>query len=398
MKILVVADGHYHKNDKGEVFAESTYDYTFYKRYLDVFDEVYAIVRMKEGGDVPKNSKPCNGENVHFLPVPASKGVFEYFKSAFKTRALIKEYIKDFDCAIFRVTGVIPNAVERQYRKTKKAYAAEVVVDPWEYFAKGTVTGITRPFVRLGWRIALKKICKKANGVSYVTEKYLQERYPCRAILGDKDGFTESYSSVELPDDTFASPRKHTKKDKIVISHVTNSFTTFGKGHVPLMKALKKLKDRGYTAEAVFVGDGPLKPQFEEIAKELGVAENITFTGRLANGNEVRKVIKNSDIFVFPTMAEGLPRVVLEAMAEGLPVISSPVCGIPEILQKSCLVEYEDSKGYADTIERLINNPEEMDRLSEENLSVAHKFSSSRLQEKRISFYKKLRECVENKK
>lgn len=395
MKVLVVADGHYYMDKSGRVYADSTYDYDFYKRYLDVFDEVAAVVRMDTESEIPKRAKLCSGEGVTFMSVPPSKGVAQYFKSVFKTKALIKKYIQDFDCAIFRVTGVIPNAVAKQYMKTGRKYAAEVVVDPWGYFSKGTVTGITRPLVRIGWTAALKKICRRAIGVSYVTERYLQKHYPCKALLGKAGYFTSSYSSVELPDDTFKEPRLHTKKDKYVISHVTNSFTTYGKGHVPLMKAIGLLIKRGYDIDAVFVGDGPLKGNFEALARELGIDAHISFTGRLSNGNEVRKVITNSDLFVFPTRAEGLPRVVLEAMAEGLPVISAPVCGIPEILPEDCLVEYDDYEKLADTIGAVLDNPQKMDSLSKRNLEVSRQFSSSKLREQRKAFYRQLRESVE---
>ena len=91
-------------------------------------------------------------------------------------------------------------------------------------------------------------------------------------------------------------------------------------------------------------------------------------------------------------MAEGLPRCVLEAMAEGMPVLSSPVCGIPEILNEECLIPFDDPDGYADKIIELMNNPDEMTRLSKENLETALKFKNSALMKKRTSFYKKLRD------
>lgn len=386
MKLLVVADGHYYIDNRGNVYVESVFDYNFYKRYLTVFDEVYAIARTERIEEKTEKMKIASGQGVHFLTIPPTRGVKQYVLSFFRTRKLIKKYLKEFECAIFRVPGVVANLASSLYIKTKKPFAIEVVVDPWEYFAKGTIDGFTRPFVRCIWTYNLKKICKKANGVSYVTNNYLQKKYPCNS-----NAFTTSYSSVELADDKFAEPRKYKKKDKYIISHVANAFTGYGKGHIVLMDALKIVLDKGYNVDIWFVGDGPKRKEFEEYAVKLGIDMNVTFYGRLSSGELVREVISNSDMFVFPTKAEGLPRVLLEAMAEGLPAISSPVCGIPEILDDNCMVDFNDSEGYAKSIMQMIDNPAMMTEYSEKNIEVSKQYKRSILTEKRTDFYNTLR-------
>ena len=395
MKVLVVADGHYYIDKKENVYVESVFDYSFYARYLSVFDEVYAIVRAENVDEQPKGTKLASGDRVHFLPIPPTRGAKQYALNYRKTQRIVKEYIKDFELAIFRIPGAVANLVSSVYMKTGKQFAIEVVVDPWEYFAKGTVQGITRPFVRVFWTESLKRICKKAIGVSYVTQEYLQKKYPCQAHEGKEGYFTAAYSSVELPDDQFGESRVYAKKDKYIISHVANAFTGYGKGHIPLMNAAKIVIEQGYNVEIWFVGDGPLREEFINYAREIGISENVKFLGRMPSGADVRKKIRESDIFVFPTRAEGLPRVVLEAMAEGLPVISAPTCGIPEILPEECLVSYEDYAGYAEAIVRLINNPDIMTKYSMRNIDVAKEYKSSILNERRKAFYFKLRKSVE---
>lgn len=396
MKLLIVADGHYYIDKNKNVYVESVFDYSFYSRYLAAFDSVYAIVRAERVSAVPEGCKLASGKGVHFLPIPPSKGVKQYALNYFENQKLIKKYISRFECAIFRIPGVVANAVLKQYEKTGKPYAIEVVVDPWEYFAKGTVQGITRPFVRRVWTYSLKRSCMKANGVSYVTQGYLQKKYPCRAITTHEKGyFTSSYSSVELPDDKFGVAKKYEKKEKYIISHVANAFTGYGKGHITLMNAAKLVIAQGYDIEVWFVGDGPLRNEFERKARELGVSNSIKFLGRMPSGDVVRERIKESDLFVFPTRAEGLPRVVLEAMAEGIPVISSPVCGIPEILPQECLIDYDDYSGYANAIIKMIENPDIMSEQSSRNIDVSKNYRSSILNYRRREFYQRLRKMVE---
>lgn len=391
MKVLVVADGHYYIDVNNDIYVDSVFDYSFYARYLTAFDEVYAIIRAENVNEIPKGTKKASGKGVHFLPVPPSVGLVEHLKVLNSTRRLINQYIKDFDKAIIRVPGVIANQVYSQYIKdSNRKLALEVVVDPWEYFAPGTVKNITRPIFRYWWTRQLKEMCLQADGVSYVTQEYLQKLYPCKALLG-KGGFTGSYSSVELPDEDFKQPRVFQKKEKYTISHVAASFATMGKGHIPLMKALKVVREKGFDVSVEFIGDGPLKSYFMQYAKDLGISENVNFVGLLASGKAVRERIGSSDLFVFPTRAEGLPRVVLEAMAEGLPVISTPTCGIPEIISTDYLVPYEDYNLLASTIIKFIESPELMSEASVRNLEVSKRYSKSELMKKRSDFYNHLR-------
>ena len=148
MKLLVVADGHYFIDKNNHVYIESVFDYSFYARYLLVFEEVHAIVRAETVNDAPKGCKLASGSNVHFLPILASRGVKQYIRNYYKNQKLIKQYIKDFECVIFRIPGVVANMVLPAFEKLKKPYAIEIVVDPWEYFAKGTVQGFTRLLVQ----------------------------------------------------------------------------------------------------------------------------------------------------------------------------------------------------------------------------------------------------------
>ncbi len=391
MKLLLVADGHYYLDKQGNCYVESVFDYAFYARYLSVFEEVYALVRAQQVETAPATCKLASGPHVHFLPIPPSRGLKQFAKNYITNRRLIKEYVKLCDCAIFRVPGVVANTALPIFAKTGKPYALEVVVDPWEYFAKGTSGGFIRPIVRRVWTHNLKKMCLRALGVSYVTEFYLQKKYPCQALIDDKGpNFTASYSSVELPDDKFAQPKVYTPKKKYTIAHVANAFTGYGKGHVVLMQALQKVLAAGYDVDVWFVGAGPLRATFEQLAADLGIASHVTFWGRMASGAEVREKIRAADLFVFPTRAEGLPRVILEAMAEGIPAIASPVCGIPEILPPECLVAYDDVQGYAQAIIGLITHPDVMTAQSKRNIEVAKRYKSSILNTKRKGFYQKL--------
>lgn len=395
MDVLVVADGHYYMTPDGAVYADSVYDYNFYKRYLQAFDHVFAVVRTKHINEKPKGKKLSGGEGVTFLELPAYRGPIEYVKKYYSIAKCVKKYCKDYDCAVFRIPAATSNIFCKYYSRTGKPFAVEVVVDPWENFGpRASGNRLINAVVRRSWTGLVKKMCQKANGASYVTEHYLQKRYPPRALT-DNSAFTASYSSVELPDNSFARPRKWEAGQKtFYLSHVSNYFSGYGKGHMTLIKAVSIVQGHGYDVRIRFVGDGPKRVEFENYAKEMEIRDKVEFTGRLANGDEVRKVISSSDLFVLPTFAEGLPRVLLEAMAESLPCLSSPVCGIPEVLEGEFLFDFDDAEGFADGIERFINSPELMTREGRRNLNISKLFCSSALNQRRVQFYSKLREVA----
>ena len=394
--VLVVADGHYYRTPDNEVYVDSIYDYSFYKRYLNVFDHVYAVIRAKDVDVAPEGKKKSNGEGISFLFLPNYHGPYQYLQKYLQIRKCVKQFSEYGDCAIFRIPAATSNVFCKYYSKIGKPFAVEVVIDPWENFGPQTVGNpIINYIVRRNWTKLVKDMCQKANGASYVTSEYLQKHYPPRAYIENNSKyFTASYSSVELPDDSFAQPRKWSpSQKKFIIAHVSNYFSGYGKGHLVLMQTLKQIIENGYDVKIKFIGDGPKRKEFEEFANKLAISENIMFVGKLPNGNEVRKVMSSADIFVLPTLAEGLPRALLEAMAEGLPCLSSPVCGIPEVLEENFLVDFKDINKWVEKIEMFINNIELMNKENERNIKIAQNYSASILNSRRKSFYINLKNC-----
>lgn len=103
------------------------------------------------------------------------------------------------------------------------------------------------------------------------------------------------------------------------------------KGQLLLVEALARVRDRGVHCQVVFAGDGPLRPTLERLARELGVTDRITITGWI-DGGRVRQELADARALVLPSFAEGLPVVIMEALAMSRPVISTFVAGIPELV------------------------------------------------------------------
>jgi len=104
------------------------------------------------------------------------------------------------------------------------------------------------------------------------------------------------------------------------------------KGQMLLVSAAKMLQESGTNFEIVFVGDGPMRRKIEEAIQRSGLENKITITGWVP-GERVKVEIESARALVLPSFSEGLPVVIMEAMALGRPVISTYVAGIPELVQ-----------------------------------------------------------------
>lgn len=107
---------------------------------------------------------------------------------------------------------------------------------------------------------------------------------------------------------------------------------TPAKGQVLLVQACAQLRDAGVDFHLKFVGEGPDRARIEAAISAHRLQQHITLTGALTQDG-VRSALAKADVFVLPSLAEGIPVVLMEAMSSGVPCISSPVNGIPELIE-----------------------------------------------------------------
>jgi glycosyltransferase involved in cell wall biosynthesis len=117
--------------------------------------------------------------------------------------------------------------------------------------------------------------------------------------------------------------------DKKVFVYGTVGRLVETKGQIILLQAFAQISRECPQSWLVFAGDGRLESELRRLAAELGIQESVMFLG---HRHDIPEVLKAYDVFVLPSVAEGLPGALLEAMATGLPVIASRVGGVPEIL------------------------------------------------------------------
>ncbi|MDX6479908.1 MAG: hypothetical protein QOG85_418 [Gaiellaceae bacterium] len=145
------------------------------------------------------------------------------------------------------------------------------------------------------------------------------------------------------------------------------------KGHETLLRAAGALRDRGLDFSVRLVGEGPEWPKLQRLVHELNLSDRVIFLGPLSE-MEVRDEYESADIFALPCRKlpngdqDGLPNVVLEAMAHGLPVASTRLDGIAEAIvegESGLLVDQDDVPAFAEQLGRLIEDADFRQRIGE---------------------------------
>ena len=131
------------------------------------------------------------------------------------------------------------------------------------------------------------------------------------------------------------------------------------KGFTVLLDAMARLRDERVEAELVLVGDGPERATIEAAIARHGLADRVTLAGELPP-EAVRAQLREADIFCLPSFSEGLPVSIMEAMAAGVPVVTTWIAGIPELAENgvtAMTVPPARADALADALRRLIEDP-----------------------------------------
>ena len=398
MKALVLYELHFYRDVNGEYWSKRLVDYGFLDRYLSVFEEISICARVGYIDHAEKGMMKVSGPKVSFVELPDTQGINETLKKLPKMKKIFRKALMENDSLITRAPSMLVILLYSEIKKSKIIYSVDVALSGLNLIQKpGFVWNCVNHWIDR----RLMKICMEANGVSYVTEYVLQQKYPCRAMKEPENVnyFTSSFSTIEMNDQHYYKQNwdKNKSPEKFVLVH-TGFMEDERKCHNIVLKAVSEVIGRGYNVEIKFIGDGLLRRKYEQMAEELGIRERCHFCGLISNKETLLNELRECHLFVFPTKAEGLPRAVLEAMAQGLPCISSPVDGVPELLEPEYLVDWWNADGFAEKICDLLSDWGKMVDQSEINYKKSLNYHNNILKVKRHDFYSKLYQLCKKKK
>ena len=382
MKAFVATDFRIHLyNGKPYAFEKH---YVVMERYYRAFGKLILCCRCIEDETLPEGFREISGMVQETVPVEALLGVL-----LGKYRQALRERIGQCDLVICRCHGMIPFRAFDAARGLGKPVLAEAMACAWDgYWNHGLEGKLLAPYMFL----KMRQVMKKSDYATYVTQEFLQRRYP-------REGGSLAASNVRLDgiEPGILARRRARIQNLDPASPVlmtTAAVDVSYKGQQYVIRALPKLNAVGIHAHYVLVGEGNPE-KLRMLARRLGVEGQVEFAGRMPL-EQVLQRLDAADIYLQPSLQEGLPRAVIEAMSRGCLCIGARTAGIPELLEPDFLVRRRSAADLARSIAAACRmTREQLEQQAERNLLVAEKnYTAAVLEPRRAAYYRQIRRDI----
>ncbi len=413
MQLCLTLDHRFLKTPDGRVWTVTQCPYQFYSEYLQVFDSVRVVARTFPVAAQEPDFLAVEGPGVEFCPVASYRGPIEFIA---RNRAIcrsIQDAVPNRAAVIFRVPSQVANSVETSIRARRHPYGVDVVADPYDVLSPAANSHPAARIARIYFTRKMRQLVKQAIAVRYVTQTYLQKRYPPRANartvspIGSLPGpvsdcvsnrqFVVAVSDVNLPDDWFSSqPRTAPHSPTVLRALFIGTLGSLYKGPDSLIRAIALARAAGVRIDVRFAGSGKQMEMLRVLGMKLGVSDCLCFLGDVQAGQPIRAEIDRSDVFVLPSRAEGVPRAMLEAMARSLPCLGSRVGGIPELLHEEDLMPPDNPEALAAKFREIFRDRARFQRMSVRNFLTARRYATTALLDCRRSFLEAVRQGTQD--
>ncbi len=370
-KVLFVHDLIFTKDNHGNIFCGSGLDEIYFDRFFDSgFNQVVILSRVKCINE--QQGRAFQNKNIS-----VSSAVGENYLGLLRPTFYVKFFkdINQADIVVISTPSVIGSVVALFCNFLSKQYVVEVAGDGDAFSSK-----------RGGWifssylKVMMPFYVRRALGAAYVT-KYLASKFPNKNKV-----LVSSNVNIESINTRPALTESLLNKRLIQIGFVGG--INKRKGVDVLIKAAHKLiVEKGYKNLSFSIIGGHNDFDVESLLRENGVEKHFVLHG-LQPKEVVFSLMQKFDLYVQPSLSEGLPRATIEAMSFGLPVIATSLPGFKEILDSNILCQPGDVDALASVIEKFIQSYDFYNSQSAKNLEIASTFLYKELHNKRCNFYR----------
>ncbi|MBN1587262.1 MAG: glycosyltransferase family 4 protein [Candidatus Omnitrophica bacterium] len=391
MKALFVHSTRFVRTPDGKVFTGGSLSYEHLKRYLKYFDALTVIGRLSECSTPPENWSLSSGPGVNFAGTPDDHGKPLMQLQTGASRKLIQQQIEDCDAVIVRQSPIGWMAAKEAHSQGVP-WAVEVVASAWDdFWHYGTLPG--KLYAPLAWWES-RRWTGQAKFAIYVTRQYLQKRYPCPGLCAHASNVQiRPVPNAVLEERLAGWSAKQSNCSKTPVIGMIGSLFTRHKGLHVALKALCRLKQQGLLIHLRVLGSGKLD-SWQAAARQLGAGGLLHLDGSLPAGEPVMQWLDALDIYIQPSITEGLPRALIEAMSRGLPALGSTCAGIPELLPYECLHHPGDDKTLAAQLRRMVEDKSWQIQQAKRNFEKAQEYYSDHVNAQRDQFWHRFVEHV----
>ncbi len=385
MRVLFCHDGPLSKDGEGNYYGIA-HNNEMFSRYYNIAEEIAVVIRVKS---INNNEKKQRLSQITVSPfeviecpnISSIKGMALKRK---EVRKMLEEEIRKSDYIVSRLPSMIGTIAVDIAKRLNKPYLVEMVACPWDGYWNHSLKGkIISPIMYN----ATRKRVKESKYVVYVTNEFLQKRYPTKGkqINCSNVSLTEFDESILLKRiNKIEAMNLHNK----IVLGTTAAVDVKFKGQQYVIQALGELKEQGITNfEYQLVGDGN-QEYLRFIANKCGVEEQVKFLGAMPH-NKVFEWLENIDLYIQPSKQEGLPRALIEAMSRGVPALGARTAGIPELISNEAI--FTNKSNMVSEITAMLKgiNKEFLFKNSKQNYNESKKYAKNVIENRRKEFFKK---------
>ncbi len=377
MKAAFFHDHRFGRDAAGAYYSNGALSYRVFSRYLRHFDEL-VVVGREQVVDASTRTL-ASGAGIAMACVAGTPSEL-YLGSVLRRH--VRSVLERVDCAIARLPSLVGRVACREAMRAGKPCLVEVVGCAWDaLWSHGSLAAkaLAAPSF-----LATRRCVAQAPFAVYVSRESLQRRYPC-------GGRTIACSNVAIErparavlEARLARITAQPRADAPVIGLV-GSLDVDYKGHETAVCALALLRQARPGLRLRLLGSGDFA-RWRARAARLGVGGQLELSGTVPHGAPVLEWMDRLDVLVAPSLAEGLPRALIEAMSRALPAVGSRVGGIPELLPPEWTHAAGDARGLAVRLERLLADRAQQRAQALRNWHVAGEYASDVLEDRRHRF------------
>lgn len=387
MKALLVHSTKFKKYE--DFYYSRQFSYGILKeRYLRYVNELHVIGRVEKVSSA-EDYNISSGENVYHKSVPNIMSPIKLLKNKNKVSKSIENYLlkESIDIIVARLPSAYSLMAIKIADKLGITVIVEMVGDPLEsLWNHGSLKG--KLYAPISY-LKHKKQLKKTKNIIFVTKNYLQKRYQPDFRKVNTTNISNVDLTVEQNFDIEKKKLHYPFNNEVVKISTIGDFTSKYKDIDTAISFINGMRKLGYNVHLYILGKGD-KTQFSKMIKKYNVEPYIHFTSEIKGGNDVLKWLDNFDLYIHPSLTEGLPRALIEAMSRGLPAIGTKVGGIPELLDKKMLVGTRSPAEMIFIADNLLNDINFYNEQVEYNYKKSKYYYKEVLTEKRDKFWENL--------
>lgn len=362
-----------------KIYARNKYS-TIIKRYYKAFGMIVLYSRIENIDSVIDDCDDITDMIDSIIPISSLMNVLVN-----RDNAKILKAMRGCNLVICRCPSISAYKAADCAKKLGIPYFAESMGCAWDAYWNHGISGkIIAPYMFF----KMKSVVKNADYALYVTSEFLQQRYPRK-----KTSISASNVLINNIDNEVLKKRikKIENMDASSITLMTTAAVNVKyKGQQYVIKSIPQINKAGVRVKYYVVGEGS-QTYLKSVADKYNVSDQVIFTGRLPL-NEVFELLDDTDIYIQPSLQEGLPRSVIEAMSRGCIVVGAKTAGIPELLDPQYVFKRKSSSEIAEKIMSICKLGDNIKiKNSERNVTVAKQFVSGVLDKRRSEYYEMIK-------